>query len=413
MQIVSFSVLSSVLGNTRYLQSSPYLNFDERSNILERQFEGMISRSSLIALQEWGLAESCRFSKIFTMNNYFIFATHTGPKDRDRVATAIAIPLNKYKIIKLGYEKISNHIIDTVSSHSIIAKQQYHEVSYAFIESDEGVFVFFNVHMPQIVWPEPIMILLGDALRRVIDKISGNLPIVLAGNFNAEYGKSLYNLMVGGNYEQPYPEWNPPNYKRTLKDSRAVYDTDTCTVLCTLYNGTPVREIYDFIFVSNFYTISTNIQYSSNSPNAHSGSNHFPIIADLSLKDHKRYVVRLSKKRIVVHENAFNETDTTFILKHSYKELITLIRISKIDYHSKSIMSIETGEEFIDHRVDQIYVKCNGYLPPVMGSSYAVGNTMNDAPTEISNLVFDKDKYYYLVIVSSGSRILKNLIINA
>lgn len=400
MQLTSFNLLS---------YESKF--FPVGSDIVEK----MIANTELIAFQEWGLTESVRFSKVFTDNNYFVFATYAGLEERDRVATAIAIPLKKYKINKLGYEKLCNYITDppkdiqldgppTTSVINfpencyILAKKQYHEVSYAVLESDEGTFVLFNVYMPFTFWWKQVMVLHGDALRKIIDKIAGDLPIVLTGIFDYEHGESLHKLMIGEKFDEdlPYQGWEPSKYNRVLTD---IHDS---------HIDIRYKNIYNKIYISDLYVVKAEGQFIPNR------SGHHPISATLSSKDHKSYYIAMRDGReIAISKEYFQGCPMVIAPKHDFKVMVVLARISKTERVGGQVLVIKTEKKHVDQCMNQLYTKCNGHLPPISGTYFpAVVDILDDAPEEISDLRFDTDNWYYFAFASSGSEIIGSLFLN-
>lgn len=450
--VISFNILSSVMSNTKYFKDSPYLDFKNRSKVLESQFVDLIKDRPIIGFQEWGLAESAAFNQFFTENNYFIFATYGGLEERDRFATAIAIPLDKYEIVKLGFKKTADYIPeppknivldgppivkgrDLPENCYIFAKQQHNEVSYAILKDEnQKQFIFFNYHAPCIFWWLPVMILHGDALRRVIDDISeqfekkitedGNseeLPIIVVGDFNIEYGRSLYGLMIDeySGEEVPYQEWKPSEYKRKLKDTKKDYTEDSCTTINTSPNGKVFKEVLDYIFVSNFYVIDTKVYISTDSPNKINGSDHFPIEATLSFKDHVEYFVSInndyrSGPSLKIKTSEMRDCDFSFLAYHDGGKTVEFYDILS----SSAILSIPY-ENNGDKLMKQIYTKINGHLPFVVTgatSSYKdegyypkIENFLDDAPKEILECKEIED--WCFCVVLDGSKIEGSLII--
>lgn len=474
--IFSFNMLSACMGNSKYFKDSEFLDFHKgRSDVLVSQFASF-NKDSIICFQEWGLSESVAFNNYFTSNNYFLFTTYCGLPERDYNGVAIAIPITKYTIISMGRRKTADMIPNPPKNVElskkpnvpnrilpddlyVLAKQQPNEVCWVVLEENETgeKFIVFNYHLPCIFYWRAVMNLHANALRLIIDDVSEkfkidkpvivrqtaenlnsfkrgsmdekinnencDLPIVLCGDFNAELFSSTYDLMVNVDLkiDLPYLEWKPDTFKRNFIDSRTYVEGDY-TTNNILPDGRIFEEVIDYIFVSNFHTIKNEIHKTDEiAPNKNNGSDHFPIEATLSFKEHVQYYVeigndyrsgpwiRISQEEMeeyyFIIELYFDEGKTV-----KFYDLMKDNEVLSIPYTTK-----EEGKKIMQ----QIYAKCNGFLPFVvtgMTSAYKeeghypkVGDLLDDAPEEILNFEFKDD--WCFCLMTDGIKIEESLIV--
>lgn len=159
-----------------------------------------------------------------------------------------------------------------------------------------------TVHMP-CAYRYPATMLTYTALTMEhIQKLAGNNPFVLAGDFNITPNTNLYNLLTTGHCDEtsldsdfpPEDEWRPKFLElKPMKSAiNALYGEEpewTNYCLNSVFGSTePFRNTLDYIFVSDHFTVTNAFREADEDklcPNSREPSDHVLVWASLEYNE--------------------------------------------------------------------------------------------------------------------------------
>lgn len=279
------------------------------------------------------------------------------------------------------------------------------------------------------------MTLHANALLLIIDEVSDknkSLPIILCGDFNMELYSSTYDLVVGEKIDTdlPYLGWKPDIFKRKFIDTREYKEGDY-TTHNVLPDGRIFKEVLDYIFISDFHCIENKIHWELSNeetktddfvPNKDNGSDHFLIKAILSFKDYIECYIwinndyRSGPSMRIQNEEENGDYDTSIKLYYNSGKFVTFFYIDNDEILSIPYNTIEEGKKIMN----QIYAKCNGFLPFVVtgmtptykeeGYYPEIGHVLDGAPEGVLEHEFNDSWCFCLMtndIEIEGSLIVR------
>jgi endonuclease/exonuclease/phosphatase family metal-dependent hydrolase len=146
-------------------------------------------------------------------------------------------------------------------------------------------FFLCNYHMPCTYWWVPVMALHADALLQQVGELAGDLPTILAGDWNSCLRDSntseIIEFILGKRddfSQKPSPSWVPHSLMK--------YESAN-TEKITTRTKSPGRDVFsatlDHIFYREFSLKSCKVPDIGEEvlPNAYEGSDHVPVVAEL------------------------------------------------------------------------------------------------------------------------------------
>lgn len=276
-----------------------HLSLEHRVPLILTRLKKFVATKTIICLQEVGLTlAGAGLHQLFAENGYYCITSHysTMP-ERDFHGVCIAFPTDTYSLMKYGEVRIGEKITLPVDVEQALVKNdvtvfeeaQKRDCRLLWVvlkdKASQKEFFVCTYHMPCCFWWVPVMYLHIDALLQQIELLAGDLPIVLAGDFNAtakdKTGEVIQFAVSDFEFtETPTPSWAPAS---TLKLQNA-----SETTLPTTRTKSPGRDIFeaqlDYILTRDFLVKMMIIpEIEGLIPNNKEGSDHVPVHAKLYL----------------------------------------------------------------------------------------------------------------------------------
>lgn len=314
VKITSWNVLSKTMCDTRFFAESPHLDWNNRIPLINSEIRKLIESDQIIVLQEVDIDIASKLHTIFSEHDYYPLTAHYSTMPgRNYFGTMIAFPKKIYQLQSYGQQKIGEYIktpdniaelhLTQPNNGKKMTETVYQEAQkrdsallYAYLTNRVTglTFAVFTYHMPCAFWWLPVMTLHADALFIQITKLAGELPFILAGDFNTLPNTPLYNFYTTGSATEleimPYPDWKPTERTRKVLDTRVKFEY-VKTTQCTNSKGDLFEGTIDYIFYSEDFEVSSfTVQpITENLPSSTMPSDHVPINAEFTIKSAGHY----------------------------------------------------------------------------------------------------------------------------
>jgi endonuclease/exonuclease/phosphatase family metal-dependent hydrolase len=326
INILTWNLLSTELASPSYhvLCKPEHLDTENRWKGIKSVFTEAIKRNIIICVQELSDRWLSYLIPFFQNNKYnFVY-------DSQFLGVGVAFPPDTYKLHETHFVKIGDELkkickpkqkeeltfvgksLDYLLSHMKISQQTTDDTWVKSIKKHNrlvGVLLqdyksgkFFNIyvyHMP-CAFREPSLMHIHTAmLLKTVNKLTGKLPFILAGDFNMKPDSSTYNMITkGGDYTAQFEKsltHNTPNIGVNDNPLKSVYATFSKEPAFTCYSQPKGSDMFlgciDYIFVSNHtdqFKINSVNQLpteppKSTFPNEDVYSDHLPVGCELEL----------------------------------------------------------------------------------------------------------------------------------
>tara|TARA_B100000424_G_scaffold269816_1_gene267622 strand:+ start:3989 stop:4939 length:951 start_codon:yes stop_codon:yes gene_type:complete len=267
--IATYNVLSDVYAENSLfnIANQDVTNFNKRLELFKIKFLRLIRKSYIICLQEVTKKFGDKIISFFFANNYnCVYDNYSGEYD-GYMGVFIAFP-NFYKISNIVRKKISDDIPTDEDEVWAIAKKKSNVSIGITLESKRMKFCVVTYHMPCIFGANknlPVMTIHLLALIKFAQNYSNNLPLILAGDFNFDPTKSLYNLVTEG-YMNRYDNYYPKTLKKDLDFNikkmrsayKVIYNKELEFTTCAKKKDEKYvfKECIDYIWISDQWNVN-------------------------------------------------------------------------------------------------------------------------------------------------------------
>lgn len=329
--IASYNILAGPLCDTKCFAPPAYnepelLKFDNRYPRLLEKMQPFVDANAVICLQEVDIEASNRLQLHFERHNYMFLYHSYGWIGNGYMGVALAVPrsltvksIDRFKLVdgkpwpKLPVKSFYGaHWLKSASwgwldytekdysAWKNASKRENFMITVEIEHQDSSVFVSC-LHMP-CDFKNPFCMHTYAALAKEhLQKIAGDKPHVLAGDFNSKPGDDSYNILTGVvshvSINQNYPPedtWRPvvgrPLHS-ALKRKHGREPSHTISTQTT-YSNTYFQDTLDYILVSEGVNVPNSFIAFSNPeatyyPNHDEPSDHLLIWAELTFPDVK------------------------------------------------------------------------------------------------------------------------------
>jgi mRNA deadenylase 3'-5' endonuclease subunit Ccr4 len=304
----SYNVLANSMATPRRITVAKpeFLSLEFRMPKILQRVKEMTDRRAIIALQEVDVALACAgLSELFVAQGYDVLRAHysTMP-ERDGMGNWLAIPLDRYKVLHYGQERIGNYILGSSDpcppppnascAANAYLEAQKRDTTMVFAKlldrASNHVFFAFNYHMPCTFWWIPVMTLHADALKLRMAHHAGDQSFVLLGDFNEVPGTPLFEFLLNGTITevlQPSPSWRATS-KLPLTELRQALGQEVAAKTCQARDakGKLFCGALDHVFFRGLVPVSfqsTALGPETELPNDCEPSDHVPVHADFAI----------------------------------------------------------------------------------------------------------------------------------
>eukprot|EP00934_Nitzschia_sp_Nitz4_P006848 Nitzschia sp. Nitz4//scaffold8_size234185//196928//197965//NITZ4_001292-RA/size234185-processed-gene-0.131-mRNA-1//1//CDS//3329559911//6838//frame0 len=340
IRVVSYNVLSSHLSEpTHYTTLNPeHLLPANRYSSLLKKLDTEVDNKSIICLQEVSQDWAGSLQAYFSNRSYEFSTGLYGRKFNGYMGVALAWPRDTMKLLDVNIARLSDTreegwpkqpkegtleklVSSTFSmfrpsleSWGVLSRPPLDIWSYAEgrfnillsvkLEDKESgrSFAVGTYHMPCTYYAPKVMTIHVDLAARYMQKVAGDLPYVLAGDWNIKPSGTSYQLLTTGKIDTNDPEYPEPKWgmgwKPTAKPMRSAYaEFQSSEPDFTNYSRAREQEAFidtlDYIFLSEEWKVKgvkalpKREEYGVPLPNLDKDepSDHILIAADLGLED--------------------------------------------------------------------------------------------------------------------------------
>ena len=231
----SYNILSSQLATKGFFpQCQPaYLQSNYRLGKVLQKLEESVESKAIICLQEVSVDWVSKFSRFFTESGYNFIPSLYG-----QMGTTIAYPNKHYNLLNCDITCIAKTKDWNVNSNFFqkffhALKQKLFGISIngnenpwiasklrnntlihcKLLDQQTGQAICVaNYHMPCAFKNPPVMLIHGALAAQHVQKLSGTLPYIFAGDFNFKPDSTPYQLYTGAGVPTNHPDCPPPLY---------------------------------------------------------------------------------------------------------------------------------------------------------------------------------------------------------
>tara|TARA_A100001015_G_C14968219_1_gene703961 strand:- start:675 stop:1625 length:951 start_codon:yes stop_codon:yes gene_type:complete len=267
--IATYNVLSDVYAEKSLVNISnqDVINFDKRLDLFKIKFLNLMKGNYVICLQEVTKKFGDEIISFFFSNSYNCVYDNYSGEYNGYMGVLIAYP-NFYKISNIVRKKISDDIPEDEDEVWTIAKKKSNVSIGITLEYKRMKFCLVTYHMPCIFGDNsnlPVMTIHLFALIRFAYEYTNDLPLILAGDFNFDPTKSLYNLVTTGymnTNDSYFPKKFVKDFDLKIKKMRSAYkvklkkEPEFTTCAKKKSEKFVFKECIDFIWISDHWRVN-------------------------------------------------------------------------------------------------------------------------------------------------------------
>jgi mRNA deadenylase 3'-5' endonuclease subunit Ccr4 len=199
IKVVTFNILSSFLAEPEYFPNSKieHLDSDYRFNGLLYILDKYIKEDYIICLQEISNEWQLKLTTFFHNLRWSYFMRCRTEKFGEGIFVNY-----KYNIGEYNFHKINDTLFDT-SEYNVeeleqveAAKNTIRYLSVLELMKNGIKFFVITLHMPCKYKQPKLMKVYTLFLKNLVNKIAGDTPVILAGDFNILHGGIEYNILT-------------------------------------------------------------------------------------------------------------------------------------------------------------------------------------------------------------------------
>lgn len=242
-------VISSLSDPESHTSCKPQnLNEQNRYQLLVARLEKLVQEQAIICLQEVSILWASRLHTFFVNRQYlFVFGGY-GSKFNGYMGVAIAIPLTKYNILDVDIAQIGGtkpsfrpfvrtwlqaliedlivapllgiakglgilpllRLVPMDNPWPVVINKGNQLVSCRLkpnVNTSEESFLVGTYHMPCVYWDPKFMTIHSSLVTQYFQRLAGNHPYILTGDFNITPTSGAYQLLTTGSLPSNSPEF--------------------------------------------------------------------------------------------------------------------------------------------------------------------------------------------------------------
>jgi len=326
------------------------LSAPNRLPVILQKLDEEIQRNSIICLQEVSYDWAGSLHTHFANRGYHFVTGLYGKKFNGYMGVGIAFPLGPWNVLEVDISRLAdkredkwpsppkdnnNNLLSrilkwmgatlrlylesfrkllpasirdasssTTTDHWAVSKNRFNVLVTVKLQDKvtKQAFAVGNYHMPCAYYAPMIMTIHTDLAARHVQRLAGEMPYILAGDWNIKPDSSSYRLLTTGTMDRGDPDWPTPKYGVEWKPTaqqpmRSAYkefagEEPNFTNYARIKEQEPFIDTLDYIFISDSWNIKgvKSLPHRDEAggpfPNLDRGepSDHVLIAADLELK---------------------------------------------------------------------------------------------------------------------------------
>mmetsp|Transcript_28446 Transcript_28446/g.47279 ORF Transcript_28446/g.47279 Transcript_28446/m.47279 type:complete len:393 (-) Transcript_28446:29-1207(-) len=352
VRVSSYNVLSSHLADPEHFSTlnPEHLSAPNRLPVILQKLDEEIQRNSIICLQEVSYDWAGSLHTHFANRGYHFVTGLYGKKFNGYMGVGIAFPLGPWNVLEVDISRLAdkredkwpsppkdnnNNLLSrilkwmgatlrlylesfrkllpasirdasssTTTDHWAVSKNRFNVLVTVKLQDKvtKQAFAVGNYHMPCAYYAPMIMTIHTDLAARHVQRLAGEMPYILAGDWNIKPDSSSYRLLTTGTMDRGDPDWPTPKYGVEWKPTaqqpmRSAYkefagEEPNFTNYARIKEQEPFIDTLDYIFISDSWNIKgvKSLPHRDEAggpfPNLDRGepSDHVLIAADLELK---------------------------------------------------------------------------------------------------------------------------------
>jgi 2',5'-phosphodiesterase len=233
VKVVTYNVLSSSLASPSYfIKCEPrVLDAQFRYQAMLKRLESEIESEAIICLQEVSMKWAGKLHPFFQRRGYHFVMNNYGGKKNGYMGVGMAFPCHRFAAQGVHFSKLSDRIstkkrtkedetswlayfglqtspVASDVDEWVLAKRKHNVMIYMQLEclSTLTSFGVASYHMPCVFWAPKVMVIHTALLLHETKQLAGELPYVLAGDFNFVPGSACYRLVTTGRLPSTDPD---------------------------------------------------------------------------------------------------------------------------------------------------------------------------------------------------------------
>lgn len=326
IKIITYNILSSSLCSpTHHTSCDPeHLHPDKRMPKIQGILEKVMKVNTIICLQEVSRKQEEDLQPFFHLNDYTFIVSHYSKEKNGYMGVGIAFPHDKFtlrdtRIVRVADGKKwvqkpkpgkwSKVLTDALTAIGILGRPEIDPLEYAQHRQNTMValhlktkrnynkFWVSTYHMPCAYRTPLVMTIHAALVAQAIQRIAGDKPYILVGDFNLKPIDEQYKMLTTGELNDNNPVYFLPkgdNWLPTVLPMKSAYkELNGVEPYFTNYaqpRGRPVFiECLDYIFYNGLEVVNCCIlpkrsDVNGPLPNAGHPSDHIPIGAAFQIE---------------------------------------------------------------------------------------------------------------------------------
>lgn len=340
IRVVSYNVLSSHLAEPSHFSTlnPDHLQAAARLAMVKDKLDVEMAKKSLICLQELSYDWAGALHTHCANKGYHLITGLYGKRFNGYMGVAIGIPLDTYQLVDVDISRLSDKreagwpkaprpgtitkavnklysalIRGPLEALGILSRPEWD--AWTIAENRFNVLVSVQLkekasdkdfwlgtyHMPCAFYAPKVMTIHTDLAVRHVEKLAGDLPYIIAGDWNIKPDSASYELLTTGKMDEGHPERPDPKFgmkwEPTAKPVRSAYaeflggKEPDYTNFARVKTQDPFIDTLDYIFLSDEWKVTgileTNHRDEAGGPfpnlDRNEPSDHIMIASDLSL----------------------------------------------------------------------------------------------------------------------------------
>lgn len=332
IRVVSYNVLSSHLASpTHFTTLDPvHLEASTRLSLIFKKLDEAIGDNTIVCLQEVSHDWASAFHTWFANRGYHLVTGLYGKKSNGYMGVAVAYPNQVYETLDMDIARLSDKriggwplapetsgvwkglqslwnipkrligVVESPPDHWETSENRFNILVTATLrdKATGQTFCIGNYHMPCAYYAPMVMTIHSEMAARHVQDIAGELPFILAGDWNITPGSATYKLLTTGELSKEDSSYPSPKHGMTwtptIQAMRSAYvefegSEPDFTNYARIKEEDPFIDTLDYIFLSKEWKVVgvKKIPHRKDAdgpfPNEMEPSDHVLISADLEL----------------------------------------------------------------------------------------------------------------------------------
>lgn len=302
IRVASYNVLSSHLASADFYSTlnPEHLKASNRLPVVLQKIEDEVQKKSIICLQEVSYDWAGEFHTYFANKGYHVVSGLYGKKFNGYMGCMIAWPTATMSVLNVDISRLSDKreggwpreprkglLMNFVSGIWSVTRQTLQDLGvlgwpphdhWAMAENRMNVilsvklqekqsrkeFYTSTYHMPCVYYAPMVMSIHAELAAQHLEKLAGDCPYILAGDWNIKPRDSVYDLLTTGKMDANNPDWPIPKngmeWKPIAKPLKSAYAESAhgepdFTNYARIKKNEPFVDTLDYIFYSQEWKV--------------------------------------------------------------------------------------------------------------------------------------------------------------